>query len=50
MNTNEENIIFTNILYNDIEIDLLLNMYGATHSIFEDEIEQYTNFNFNKGE
>lgn len=37
MITTDSNVLFEDVLYNDIEIDLLLRTYGAEQSILEKE-------------
>lgn len=37
MITTDSNVVFDGVLYNDIEIDLLLRTYGAEQSILKKE-------------
>lgn len=45
MITKDSNVLFEGVLYNDIEIDLLLRTYGAEQSILEKDNDN--NFLFN---
>lgn len=47
MITTDSNILFEGVLYNDIEIDLLLRTYGAEQSILEKEKDNDNKFLFN---
>lgn len=54
-NANETNTLFPYVLYNDIEIDMLLRTYGATPSIIAKHTSIKTDsrkisYNFNKGD
>lgn len=46
MITTDSNVLFEGVLYNDIEIDLLLRTYGAEQSILEKEKEKDNDNNF----
>lgn len=46
MITTDSNVLFDGVLYNDIEIDLLLRTYGAEKSILKKENDD-NNFLFN---
>lgn len=50
MITTDSNVLFENVLYNDIEIDLLLRTYGAEKSILNNKQDKknYNNFLFNE--
>ena len=54
-NMNENNTIFTNVRYNDFEIDLLLGMYGIVSQPMLNTNKPIKNdnqlsFDFNKGD
>lgn len=46
MITTDSNVLFDGVLYNDIEIDLLLRTYGVEQSILKKENDD-NNFLFN---